>query len=673
MSVRLREMVGSTLADRYRVIAPIGVGGSSGVYLADDTQLGRRVAVKLLHDVYAGDQKFLKRFRAEARSAAALNHPNIMHVYDFGGDDPSVPGSVPFLVMEFVGGGSLRAVLDQSGTLSPSQALEVGLFAARGLDYAHRQGLVHRDIKPANLLFGEEGRLRVADFGLARAFAEASWTEPEGMLFGTAKYASPEQATGQTLTGASDVFSLGLVMIEAVTGEVPFSAETKEATLVARRDTDVDVPTSLGPLRSVLERVGRCDPTARPDAGELEIALLAAAEEMTRPAALALPGAIRPDLLDADRPADAGADDGHAASIGAAAVLVDGASGPGPMVIREEDASDLTSVLGVASRPAADPTDPQTDQSGSIDIPLDPEDPPARRTLGALAIAGLLALAAAGVFATWWFAVRVPTHDIPDLVGVQMDEGVRRLDSLGYRVEVAFVRQDGTVAEEIISVDPEAGTSVAEGAQVDLVVSRGNTLVPMPELTVGTPEAEVFEILAFAQLTVGTRSDPFDEEAPAGTLISYSSEVNAEGQLPKGSPVDLVFSMGPTPRQVPSGLVGSDLAAARQLLDAVQLGASVTEAYSDFPVGEVIGTNQPDGAEVPRDTVVELTVSKGPEPIAIPNVIGLSGTEAASRLEAAGFGVSDVQGSPNGEVLATDPLAGELRQAGTAVRIFTRT
>ncbi|MER3453248.1 MAG: serine/threonine protein kinase, partial [Acidimicrobiia bacterium] len=171
---RMAEQVGRVLGGRYRLVAPLGAGASASVFVAEDVVLRRRVAVKLLHEALASDEAFLRRFRAEARAAAALSHPNVMAVYDWGEDDG------PFLVCELCGGGSLRALLDRGVLLSPSQALLVGLEAARGLAYAHRRGLVHRDVKPANLLFDEEGRLRVADFGVARALAEAAWTEPAG-------------------------------------------------------------------------------------------------------------------------------------------------------------------------------------------------------------------------------------------------------------------------------------------------------------------------------------------------------------------------------------------------------------------------------------------------------------------------------------------------------------
>jgi len=191
------DQAGRVLSDRYRLVAPIGTGASAQVHLADDLRLGRRVAVKLLHPGLAADQDFLRRFHAEARSAAALSHPNIMAVYDWGEDDADAAsgerGHGPFLVLELLAGGSLRSMLDAGHRLTLSQALVVGLEAGRALEAANRSGFVHRDIKPANLLFGEDGRLRIADFGLARALSEAAWTEPGGGLVGTARYAAPEQ------------------------------------------------------------------------------------------------------------------------------------------------------------------------------------------------------------------------------------------------------------------------------------------------------------------------------------------------------------------------------------------------------------------------------------------------------------------------------------------------
>ena len=185
-----------------------------------------RVAVKLLHPALAGDATFLRKFQAKARLAASLNHRNVLHVYDWGDED-----GVPYLVLEYLGGGSLRSLLDTGRLLSPQQAASIGAEAAHGLAYAHRRGLVHRDIKPANLLFDDDGRLLVTDFGLARALAEAAITEPLGAVMGTARYASPEQVEGRPVDDRTDVYSLALTLYESVTGRVPFVGDTTVATL----------------------------------------------------------------------------------------------------------------------------------------------------------------------------------------------------------------------------------------------------------------------------------------------------------------------------------------------------------------------------------------------------------------------------------------------------------
>ncbi len=274
----ITDSIGRVLGDRYRLVTALGTGASAHVYLADDVSLHRRVAIKVLHPALAGDTAFLKRFRAEARAVAALNHPNILQVYDWGEED-----GVPYLVLEYLAGGSLRQVYDTGVLLSPEQAVQVGIEAAAGLDYAHRRGLVHRDIKPANLLFDADGRLRIADFGLARALAEASWTEPDGAILGTARYSAPEQVEGWVLDGKADVYALALVLYEGVTGESPFIGDTTVATLMARVGTLLPEHEALGPLNDVLVWAAAPEPSERYDASQLTHRLQAVAR--------ALPGA----------------------------------------------------------------------------------------------------------------------------------------------------------------------------------------------------------------------------------------------------------------------------------------------------------------------------------------------------------------------------------------------
>ena len=709
---------GRELGGRYRLVAPIGVGTSSRVYLAVDTHLRRQVAVKLLHEALAEDDAFLRRFRAEARAAGALSHQNIVAVYDWG-EDHTDAGVVPYLVTEYLGGGSLRKILDRGEPLSPSQTLIVGLDASRALAHAHRRGLVHRDVKPANLLFDTEGRLRLADFGLARALAEASWTEPSGASVGTARYASPEQALGRRLDGRSDVYSLALVLVECATGSVPYWADTTAGTLALRTQSDLELGPELGGLRGPLERAGRLDPAERPDAGELEIALMAAAELLPRPeplplvatlgdaeitAELHLHGGLEgvapldgpplhgddegrdvaaPGTPDAapDAMGGAGASGGPDATAGSAVVSDGGPNGERlplvrtPIIVAEEHH------LLAASRPASfGRVEPFTAGVAPSVIDADADASAAgRRRRWPRVLVSLVAVAAviAGV-AGWWFFVRVPVHDVPRLIGQDLGE-VRALSrDNGWRLDArTVVRRDGTRRGEILDQAPPAGSSLAEQGTLRVTSSLGPTLVAVPAVA-GQPEAQVRAALESAGLQVGAVTTPNDEQVAAGSVVSAAPAAgqerpDADGQVPRGTAFDLVVSNGPAPRTVPDGLAGASLADAKAKLAAVQLDAGVTEQYDEaVAAGTVMSVGTAPGTQVARGTAVPLVVSKGPAPIAVPVVAGQSGTAAAATLEAAGFGVSGIEGPPSGVVLATDPPGGELHPRGTAVRIFTR-
>jgi len=644
--------VGSLVAGRYRIAAPIGVGGSGRVMLADDQLLGRRVAIKVLHPGLSNDPGFQRRFQSEARAAAALSHQNVMHIYDISEHE-----GVPFLVLEFLGGGSLRAVLDQGMRLTPSQAVLVGLDAARGLEYAHRQGFVHRDIKPANLLFDEDGRLRIADFGLARAMAEASWTEPQAGRLGTARYLSPEQVRGDVLDGRSDVYSLALVLVEAVTGQVPFGREHPEATAIARLDEDLVVSPDLGRLRGVLERAGRCDRELRPEAGEFEIALLAAAEEMDAPTPIPLPGAIPLDVLDARL---AGADDPTVVG-----VLDDVTQLGAPPV----DSGPLTAIQAPGGSDRSNP------ESGDLDpgrrdrrIRRD------RRAVARISVAvALLAVVVAGAGLYWFYALRTPSHPMPDVVGDQVVDARRQLTLLGFEVDIQMVRQDGSAVDEVVEQTPNAGKELDEGSQVTLSVSLGNTTVAFPVIGQDLDEAAATQVITDAGLTVGEITRPNDETIPLGFVVSATADLLAGGDLPRQSPVALAISAGPAPRMVPAGLVGQTFEAVEPALQGVQLTPVPRFEYSnDVASGVVISMNQVDNASLPRGTEIEVVVSRGPEPIPVPDVTGKPGSEADVILRQAGFSVTGIEGPPSGPVLTTDPPANEAHLPGTSVRIITR-
>ncbi len=640
---RMTDQIGRVLSGRYRLIAPVGTGASAQVFLADDVRLRRRVAVKLLHAALADDETFLRRFRAEAQAAAALNHPNILAVYDWGDDD-----GAPYLVTEYLGGGSLRSVLDQGDRLTPSQALLIGLEATRALEYAHRRGFVHRDVKPANLIFGEDARLRIADFGLARALAEAAWTEPQGAVLGTARYASPEQAKGESVDGKADVYSLGLVLIEAVTGSVPFAADTTIATLMARVGTAVEVPDELGPLQKPLRRAGLPDAAERPDATELAVALMACAEELPRPEPLPL--AVAPALVDLTSP-DA---DRDATLLGVGASRVEA---PG-----DRTALDLPVAVAAAPRPPGRLDD---------DLAIDVDDDRPRQRWPWLVVAAVLAALLGGGGAWAYVGTQADSYEVPPLVGLGEAAARDLADGYGWAIERREDRRDDSEPGEVLATRPEAGELLGEDETLVLVVSLGNTLAPVPTDLPGRHIDEATALLAEAGGFVAEPDPVFHEEIPEGMVIALGPDVPAE--LPKESAVPLVVSAGPAPRAVPADLAGGTYEDAAAAIEAVQLvPARIDEFSDDVEAGRVIGTRPAAGSEVPRDGTVEVVVSRGPDLVEVPGVSGMRLEEAIAALERAGFVAGEAYGPVRGRAFQTDPPAGTEARRGSTVDIYLR-
>ena len=672
---RLVDRVGQVLGGRYRLVAPIGTGASASVYLADDVTLRRRVAVKILHDALADDAAFLKRFHAEARSAAALNHPHIMSVYDWG------QGDVPYLVTEYLGGGSLRSLLDLDRSLTPAQTLLVGVEAARGLEYANRRGFVHRDIKPANLRFDEDGRLRIADFGLARALAEAAWTEPMGAVLGTARYASPEQAMGATLDGKSDVYSLALTLIEAVTGEVPFSADTTLGTLMARVERPVPVPESLGPLRGPLEAAGRPDPADRPDASEFAALLMQAANQLDRPEPLPLSGAMPPDTV--------AFDDRDPTTQFISERLIVGESEPDIMRAPPGTTSDGITIIAEGDD---QPEIRYIDRKGNeVDAP-DKGTRAERRTARKVARAAekerkkaargatrrrwpwvvlvvvLVAGVATGGWGYWYTNIREITHPVPELVGLNESAVTELLAEGDWRVERTETRRDDTVPGQILDQDPAAGIHLKEGEVVRITVSLGPPLVPLPPDMVGKTLSDASTDLAAAGFALGEVTPQFDEEVPVDVVLDLGADLLP--QMPKGSAIPLVVSAGPAPRTIPD-LGGFTVDEARQALEALQLSVVLeNEPNDDAPEGALLRAVPGAGAEVARGSTVTLVVAV-PVTVEVPPVAGRTPADAATELQRAGLQVSGTQGSPASPVRGTNPAEGTTVRRGTAVTIIT--
>jgi len=648
----MADQVGRVLGGRYRLVAAIGRGGSANVLLAEDVTLRRRVAVKVLHPGLAEDKVFLRRFRAEAQQAAALNHPNIMRVYDWGESDDG-----PYLVLELLEGGSLRDLLDRGHRLSPSQALRVGLEAAHGLQYAHRKGLVHRDIKPANLLFDDEGRLAIADFGIARALAEAAWTEPAGAMLGTARYASPEQAQGSSLDGKTDVYALALVLVEAVTGQVPFVGDTAISTLMARVDAPLDVPPELGSLAPIVARAAAPDPNARLDARRMGQALDRAAEDLDHPAPLPLvqkesaPGSQAPKGDAEEGPTDEG-EDRQGKAGGAVASrpidLTESLTRPVPY--------DVDADAGQVGEPAPEP------ERGR------PEAPAKRRrrillVWVAAVLMGILLVAGAS------YAIvrsRIPTHPVPALRGNTFDQARAIASQSELKVKVDSERFDEAVEPGVvIDQDPALG-KLREGNTIKVVLSKGPPPRPVPDLA-GLDQGGAEARLAQSGF-VPKVARQFSEDERSGTVLAWSPT----GEQPKGAEITVTVSGGPAPRKVPD-VSGRSYEEAAKALAAVGLKATRIENFSDtVPAGKVVGSRPPWGNEVARGSSVAVVVSKGPDVVPVPNVVGKPVPEAQAILGQTGLTVVNVYGPLNRAVFTTDPAAGATVKRGAGVSLYTR-
>ncbi|MDQ1517818.1 MAG: eukaryotic-like serine/threonine-protein kinase [Actinomycetota bacterium] len=669
------DLAGRVLAGRYRLVAPIGTGASGRVYAAWDVRLQRKVAVKVLHAALAEDAGFLRRFGAEAQIAASLHHPNVVAVYDWGEDavstgTPQPPA--PFMVLELLEGGSLRSLLDRGARLSPAQAAAVGRQVAAGLDYAHARGLVHRDVKPANLLFDEHGTARVADFGLARALAEASWTEPAGAVLGTARYAAPEQVRG-VVDARSDVYSLALVLVEAVTGTVPNAFDTSLATLLARVERHLEVPPELGALAPVLERAGRADPDGRfADARAFAAALSDAAAALPPPDPIPLPG---PGAVDFDphpteiRPA-------APTTLGALPTAVrtvpPTATPPGPL-------GPLPSVLQ-SPLPDAPPTGPDQPLmaipvSTTPAAPATPAGPPpgqaprprrARRRPERLVpiVVLVVLLVAAGTAAFAASSATGPRARVPNLVGTGEKAARDAARQAGVGVRTRTVASDDP-AGTVVAQDPAPGTLLAVHHTVTLQLAAGPPPVGLPGVANQT-EAAARAALTAAGFVV-TSEHRTDENVGTGLVVAQQP---ADRQAPPGSEVHLVVSDGPRPVEVPN-VVGKSYDDASKALAAKRFKVSRTDEYSDtVPAGQVIRHSPVAGAEAPRDSAVTVVVSKGRDVVTVDDYTGETVEDAVAALEQAGLQVDVVGYRPGRRVRHQDPPKGTQLRRNETVTLY---
>ena len=524
--------VGQVLNGRYRLVELLGEGGMATVYRAHDTQLGRDVAVKVLRADYGRDPAFVTRFRHEAQSAAALNHPNVVNVYDYG-----MEGGDPFIVMELVEGGDLGQILRERGSLDPIAAARVAQQVADALDVAHGRGIVHRDIKMTNIMITRAGRVKVGDFGIARAFSEAQITLP-GTTLGSVHYFSPEQARGELVTTASDVYSLGLVLFEMLTGQRAWTGDSTGAVAVARLAGDPPLPSSINPevphaLDTIVRAALAREPSERPTAGQLSAALNRFIADPTGGVFFGPPLASTPGTPPPPAPP-------------APPVAAGGATNEGPAYGTYAGSY----VSRRPSRPTAQsPNDPEPDEGGS------------GPWVWLAAILGVLVLVAAGVLIFLLLNNRggnatVPTPtpalvEVPNFIGMQYEDARAQAQArqLVLTIGGSRLESDDTPVNQVVAQDRLAGDRVVAGTEISVIVATHSDTVEVPDLRNRT-EAELVAILLSVGLTPGARSTDYSIDVLATNVIE--TQPHAGIRVAPGTVVDYVVSLGPPPTPSPT-------------------------------------------------------------------------------------------------------------------------
>ncbi|WP_299241568.1 Stk1 family PASTA domain-containing Ser/Thr kinase [uncultured Actinomyces sp.] len=642
-------LIGRLIDQRYRVTRRLARGGMATVYVAQDERLERPVALKVMHPHLAESDAFVERFHREARAAARIVHPGVVSVFDQG-----VVSGQGFLVMELIDGTNLRALLNAQGAFTIPQALRYTTDILEALRAAHRMGVIHRDIKPENILVPTDGPAKVADFGLARAVSEGS-TSATGNMLGTVAYIAPEIALTTEANARSDLYSVGIMLYEMLTGAVPWADESPLQIASHHVSDDVPSPSATLPWipREIDDLVAAL--TARNPANRCADA--SDALDLVARAAASIPFDI------ANRRAEVAHEDSQSGSETTAlntevmpTQLTQAM--PAPAVTT---ATALPTATAVTTVHASTPT--ETPSAGEL---------PAKMSTRAilLAVIAFLLIVAASFGGSWWWTeygpgsyLTMPTTTGRDLADVQADLGAIGLAS---SVEEEF--SDDVQSGIVTHSDPDGGSSVHKSTNVQLYVSKGIDMKDVPNV-VGKGQDEASRTLADAGLALGAVTDAYSEEVPPGQVISQS--VAAGTSLAHDSTVDVVLSKGREPRTVPT-LTGKGASAAKSLIEALGLVASPTEAYSDtVPEGQVISQQTREGSTVYRGDSVSYTVSKGPEMVTVPDVVGLQRQEAHDKLEGAGFTVQEdlILGGFFNTVRSSDPAGGSKVKKGSTVTI----
>ena len=598
MAAASDPLVGDVVDGRYEIISRAGRGGMATVYRALDRRLDRIVAVKIMRDDLDDDPEYAKRFDSEARAVANLSSANIVSVFDQG-----VDRGRPYIVMEYIEGTNLKAVLVQQGALPPDKAVRLLEDIVSGVAVAHAAGIVHRDIKPENVLISRSGDVKVTDFGLARQSDAPTMTVADGVL-GSLSYVSPERLLHQApVDFRSDVYSIGVVAFEMLTGHKPFTGDTAE--IVAQHlNADVPAPSTITGgipawLDALVTACGRRDANARPtDAGEL----------LTRirrgEAAMQYGNGHEPALV--------------ASMAEPSGSLV--AAAPTPVrlpPVAHEDTPTLTSEAGPAARiPAAQQVF-------------------RRRRIFAGVLAAIVVLGV--VIGGWWlFSGRFTT--MPDITGQPADTATAMVQAANLTLTTDSAYSEDVAAGTIISSDTKAGAKVPKHSTVHATVSLGPERYTVPQLA-GTAQADAEAAIGNNHLTLGNETQDYSDTVPEGSVISSNPPEGTS--VPPNTPVDLVISQGPQPITVPD-LTGQSQQAASDALTTLGLAATLAQGNSCTVLnGNVISQNPQAPATLTKGDSVTLTISQGPASVTIPaNIIGMSTSDAQQALQNLGLKVS---------------------------------
>jgi beta-lactam-binding protein with PASTA domain/tRNA A-37 threonylcarbamoyl transferase component Bud32 len=616
----------NTLFDgRYRILRKLGTGGMANVYLAEDEVLGRRVAIKILNDRHAGDDQFVERFRREAKNAASLSHPNIVSIYDRGEAEGTY-----YIAMEYLDGRSLKELIVARGPAPIHLAVDYARQILAAIRFAHRHGIVHRDIKPHNVLVDGEGRLKVTDFGIARA--GASQMTEAGSIIGTAQYLSPEQAKGAPVDQTSDLYSVGVVLYELLTGVVPFSGDTPVEIAMKHLSTVPEPPSAKRAdvprdLDLVVMRALAKDPAER----------YQSAEEM-----------------DADlRRVNRGVAISPVTEEAATAII----ARPPPTAVTE-------------IKPRAPDAVPYAPPAAYYDY-----DEPPRRAIWPWLVALLFVIAAVvgGYFLYSQIQDQLSgskTIAVGNYVGIREADAVAKINAAGLRPNpVRQPNADPQFPETyVFSQSPRPGDRTQKHNFVTIYVSLGPPKTDVPSV-VGEPLDQALSDLQNAKLQ--GKSVQVESNKPAGQVVSQSPTAGAS--VEQGSKVTVRVSKGPQPIGVPN-VIGSTFESAQSTLLGMGFAVSRLDVKSDQPKDTVIGMSPGPGTLQPPNTNIKLTVSKGPTTSMVPDVTSLSQSDAQAQLKASGFKVRIVpqpvsDPTQDGIVQTQDPTGGTQAPPGSFVTI----